>query len=441
MPSERVQRQIDRFLNEAEEALANSDWPTLHDRAHKVLSLDPENPDALTYMAAAQRNLGDSQDQPSSQETPVVSGAPTPEPSSAHPTSFLNGRYIVKRFLGEGGKKMVFFCHDTVLDREVAFATIKMAGLDEVGRQRIRREAQAMGRLGTHPHIVTVFELGELEDGQPYMVTELMEGGDVEGLIEKADDHKLALERAIEIAVHLCRGLEFAHSKRLIHRDLKPGNVWLTIDGVSKIGDFGLVVAMDQPRITQAGMMVGTVSYMPPEQAMGGEPKFRSDLYSLGAMLYEMVTGRPPFVGDDNIGIISQHINTPPVSPSWHRPDLPPALEGLILRLLEKDSGKRPATAAEVRQALESIDLSPRPTDVGAQGLAPLQQNSTTDNPIYRRTFVGRETEVKQLHTAFDNAMSGNGSLSMVVGEPGIGKTALCEQLAAYVSLRGAAPW
>ena len=135
-------------------------------------------------------------------------------------------------------------------------------------------------------------------------------------------------------------GLQFSHQKGIIHRDLKPGNVWLAEDGRATIGDFGLAVAVDRSRLTQAGMMVGTVSYMPPEQAMGGEVTPQSDLYSLGAMLYEMVCGRPPFVGDESVAIIGQHLNTPPVAPSWHRPDCPPGLEALILRMLEKDAGK-----------------------------------------------------------------------------------------------------
>jgi len=121
------------------------------------------------------------------------------------------------------------------------------------------------------------------------------------------------------------------------------------------IGDFGLAVAADRSRLTQAGMMVGTVSYMPPEQATGGEVTPRSDLYSLGAMLYELVTGRPPFVGDEAVAIIGQHLNTPPVAPTWHRPDCPPGLEALILRLLEKDPSKRPSSAGEVREALGHI--------------------------------------------------------------------------------------
>ena len=167
--------------------------------------------------------------------------------------------------------------HDTTLDREVAFALIKTEGLNDTSRTRIQREAQAMGRLGSHPHIVTVFDLGEEPcrgefETRPYMVTELMGGGDVEGLIEKAEGHRLPLEQAISIAVETCRGLEFAHSRGIVHRDLKPGNVWLTSDpstgsgqAVAKIGDFGLAVALDRSRLTTEGMMVGTLYTPPPE--------------------------------------------------------------------------------------------------------------------------------------------------------------------------------
>ncbi|MCI0867962.1 MAG: serine/threonine protein kinase, partial [Chloroflexi bacterium] len=280
MASERVQRQIDRLLDEAEAAIAVSDWATVGDRARNVLRLDPENSDARSYLAAAERDTSSSQSPQTSPSTLPV--------ATDHPASFANGRYVVKRFLGEGGKKRVYLAHDTTLDREVAFALIKSEGLDEVSRTRIQREAQAMGRLGSHPNIVTVFDLGQEAD-QPYMVTELMGGGDVEGLIEKAPDHRLPLEQAIKIAQETCRGMEFAHSRGIVHRDLKPGNIWLTEDGTAKIGDFGLAVALDRSRLTTEGMMVGTVSYMPPEQAMGGEVTPRSDLYSLGAMLYEMV--------------------------------------------------------------------------------------------------------------------------------------------------------
>jgi tetratricopeptide (TPR) repeat protein len=345
------------------------------------------------------------------------------------PTSFVNGRYQVKKFLGEGGKKKVYLVHDKVLDRDVAFALIKIEKLDDVTRVRFSREAQVMGRLGDHANIMTIHDMGE-EKGQPYIVLPLMPGGDVESLIEKAPERSLPIDQAVGIAKAVCRGLEYAHAKGIIHRDIKPGNVWLSGDGTVKVGDFGLALAVDLSRLTNEGMMVGTYYYMPPEQAMGGEITAKADLYSLGAMLYEMVTGRPPFTGDDVVAVIGQHINTPPVSPNWHRPDLPPALAALMMRLLEKDPQKRPASAAEVLKMLEAIEAGK------AEEVSTEQSKALAENPLYRRVFVGREAELRQLQSAFDAATSGQGSLTMVVGEPGIGKTALCEQLATYVVLR-----
>jgi len=360
----------------------------------------------------------------------LVEAGPPPPPLSPMPVSFAGGRYQVKKFLGEGGKKKVYLVHDTLLDRDVAFALIKTEKLDDATRLRVTREAQAMGKLGDHPNIVGIHDMGE-EKGQPYVVLPLMPGGDVEDLIEKAPERRLPIERVVSISKAVCRGLEYAHGKGIIHRDIKPGNVWLSADGTAKVGDFGLALAIDLSRLTHTGMMVGTFYYMPPEQAMGGEVTPRADLYSLGAMLYEMVTGRPPFVGDDSVAIIGQHINTPPVSPTWHRADLPPALETLIMQLLEKDPEKRPQSATVVLQALESIEAGKVKREPSKESVTP------AENPLYRRVFVGREAELKQLQSAFDGAISGQGALMMVMGEPGIGKTALCEQLSTYVTLRG----
>ena len=175
--------------------------------------------------------------------------------------------------------------------------------------------------------------------------------------------------------------MEFAHSRGIVHRDLKPGNVWLTDDGTAKIGDFGLAVSLDRSRLTQEGMMVGTVSYMPPEQAMGGEVTPQSDLYSLGAMLYELVTGRPPFLGDDSVAIIGQHINTPPVAPTWHNEQCPRALEALKMRLLAKNPSERPESATDVLTALEGIDLAEIPPD------PPLQRGDVPN--LRRRGRIG----------------------------------------------------
>ena len=255
MASERIQRRIERLLDQVEEAVDQLDWEAVRSRSQAVLALDPENSDAVDFLASAGRALGRPAPPPISH--PTSSTAPPSPP--AQPTSFANGRYQVKRFLGEGGKKKVYLAHDTLLDREVAFALINTDGLDETSRTRVQREAQAMGRLGSHPHIVTVFDLGQERD-QPYMVTELMAGGDVEGMIEDATDHRLSLEQAINVARETCRGLEFAHSRGVVHRDLKPGNVWLTLDGVAKIGDFGLAISLDRSRLTREGMMVGTLT-------------------------------------------------------------------------------------------------------------------------------------------------------------------------------------
>jgi hypothetical protein len=153
--SDRIQRNIERLLDEADQAFTAHDWAGLQSCAEDVLSLDPENREAQTFLGAAERNLS---------LKPVASIAPTAEVVAERaeiPVSFASGRYAVKRFLGEGGKKKVYLAHDGTLDRDVAFALIKTGGLDDTARQRIAREAQAMGRLGSHPHIVTVFDLGE----------------------------------------------------------------------------------------------------------------------------------------------------------------------------------------------------------------------------------------------------------------------------------------
>ena len=175
MASERIQRQIARLLDQIEEAMGRLDWDSVRSTAQAVLALDSDNTEALAFLGAAEQAMAASSLQPVSQPSTSTSSTTPPPVASAQPTSFANGGYEVKKFLGEGGKKRVYLAQDTLLDREVAFALIKTEGLDDVSRTRITREAQAMGRLGSHPHIVTVFDLGEHE-GQPYMVTELMGG-------------------------------------------------------------------------------------------------------------------------------------------------------------------------------------------------------------------------------------------------------------------------
>ena len=354
--------------------------------------------------------------------------ARTPTPAPALPASFASGRYEVQRLIGEGGKKRVYLAHDSNLDRDVAIALIKSEGLTEEGIARIQREGQAMGQLGDHQHIVTAHDLGE-EAGQPYIVMEYMAGGDLEALIQSKDGEGLPLAEALRIGDEVCQALEHAHGHGIIHRDLKPGNIWLTEDRTAKLGDFGFVLAADRSRLTQAGMMVGTPYCMPPEQALGAEVTAASDLYSLGCVLYEMVAGRPPFPGDDPTAVISQHINNAPVAPSWHTDQCPPDLEELILKLLAKAPDDRPQAATDVREALGRVD----PTEKSAS-----HTEANVLDRLARGVFVGREKELDGLRKAFDEAFAGHGSIVMLVGEPGIGKTRTAQELETYARVRGA---
>jgi serine/threonine protein kinase len=288
--------------------------------------------------------------------------APSSQPSSgnfargnfARADSFVDGRYKVVRRLGEGSSKTVFLAHDNKIDRDVAFALIKTEGLDASGRERISREARSMGKLGDNPFVVSIYDVGEAR-GQPYIVSQFMAGGSVDDLLRRSEHHRILPSDAMRIACDVCRALDYAHSRGIIHRDLKPANVWLTGDGTTKLGDFGLAIASDRSRLTAAGMIVGTAAYMPPEQALGKPLDARSDLYSLGAMLYEMVAGQPPFRGNDLLSVVAQHINAQPEPPSKMVAGIAPELDALVLKLLAKNPDQRPRDAAAVRAQLEAM--------------------------------------------------------------------------------------
>ena len=345
------------------------------------------------------------------------------------PLTVGSGRYCVERLVGEGARKRVYAATDSRLGREVALAVVKTDGLDGAGRERIAREARAMARLGDHPHIVTVYDVGD-EDDQPYIVSQLMPGGSVAELLERSPDHRVPVEEALRIASQVADALDHAHRHGVVHRDLKPANVWRAADGSVLLGDFGLAATTDQSRLTVEGLVVGTVAYLAPEQAVGRAPDARSDLYALGALLYELLTGRPPFLGDDAVTVISQHLSTPPVAPSWHNAGVVPALDALVLRLLAKDPAERLPSAAALIGELARIELT-----------TPDEQTAPTLPPPGLLTYsrlVGRTAELEQLTNAYDEMVSGRTRLMMVVGEPGIGKSRLVEELAVYASVRGA---
>ncbi|MDQ4064823.1 MAG: protein kinase, partial [Actinomycetota bacterium] len=345
--------------------------------------------------------------------------------------TLANGRYQTVRLLGEGAKKLVYLARDQELDRDVAVGMIKTDLIDADGLARFWREAKAMGRLGDHPNLVTMYDVGE-EDSTPYIVSQYLPGGSLDELIARQPQHRLDIPRALDIATQIARALGHAHARGIIHRDVKPGNVWLTDEGVCKLGDFGLAVVGDHTRLTAEGLMVGTANYMAPEQAVGRDVDARSDLYALGAVLYELVCGRTPFLGDDPVAVVFQHINTAPVAPSWHNPQVPHGLEALITALLAKPPDDRPGSADEVESALRALANLSVSSDRAAVVHA---------NPLDRLAagvFVGRDKELEHLRGALDATFSGSGRLVLLSGEPGIGKTRTAEELMTYARLRDA---
>jgi len=204
-----------------------------------------------------------------------------------------NGRYAILKKRGEGGKGIVYKVRDTVLNRIVAIKMLKSEVLSEETYSRFVREAQAVAKLN-HPNIVSIYDIAK-EDEKRFFVAEFVDGMDLHELMRTYPDAKCDVQTILRITMDVCSALQYAHSQGVLHRDIKPENVLITQEGTAKLNDFGLAKALGGTRITERGMIVGTPAYLPPEQALGKDSDQRSDLYSLGATLYHMATGRPPF--------------------------------------------------------------------------------------------------------------------------------------------------
>ena len=261
----------------------------------------------------------------------------------------IKERYEIVEILGEGGMAFVYKARDKQLQRDVAIKTLKPNYVNqEKFVDRFRREAQTAANLN-HPNIVQIFDWG-IED-EPYFVMEYIEGNTLTSII--SGNRTVGLNDILYIGSQVANGLKEAHKRGLVHRDIKPGNIMITPDGKVKVTDFGIVsLQNEESDITKTGAVLGTASYISPEQAQGKPVSFESDLYSLGTVLYELIAGNPPFTGDSPIATATKHLTERPEKLSNYRKDIPKALENAILKLLEKRPSDRFKSAEDLRALL-----------------------------------------------------------------------------------------
>jgi beta-lactam-binding protein with PASTA domain/tRNA A-37 threonylcarbamoyl transferase component Bud32 len=268
----------------------------------------------------------------------------------------LGGRYELDGVVGRGGMAEVYRARDIRLDRIVAIKTLRAdLARDQIFQARFRREAQSAASLN-HPSIVAVYDTGEdMATGVPvpYIVMEYVDGRTVRDLLQEG--HRLLPERSLEIIDGVLRALDYSHQAGIVHRDIKPGNVMVTRNGDIKVMDFGIARAMSdaQATMTQTAQVIGTAQYLSPEQARGERVDARSDLYSAGCLLYELLTGRPPFTGDSPVAIAYQHVRENPVPPSRVDPDVPAWADAIVLKAMAKSPADRYQTAADMRADLQ----------------------------------------------------------------------------------------
>lgn len=268
----------------------------------------------------------------------------------------LGERYELGELLGRGGMAEVHLGRDVRLGRAVAVKTLREdLARDPSFHARFRREAQSAASLN-HPAIVAVYDTGESQVGStqvPYIVMEYVEGMTLRELLHS--DRRLTPERALEVTAGVLRALEYSHRNNIVHRDIKPANVMLTRHGEVKVMDFGIAraVADTSSTMTQTAAVIGTAQYLSPEQARGERVDARSDLYSTGCLLYELLTGRPPFTGDSPVSVAYQHVREDPVPPSQFNPDVPASVDAIVMKALAKHPDNRYQTAAEMRADVE----------------------------------------------------------------------------------------
>jgi serine/threonine-protein kinase len=264
----------------------------------------------------------------------------------------LAGRYELEELVGAGGMSSVYRAHDRLLGRKVALKVMHQQYMeDEDYVERFRREARAVAAL-SHPNIVTVIDRGDHE-GRQFIVFEYVDGENLKKWIER--EGPAPVEEALQLALQVARGLSFAHQNGLVHRDVKPQNVLLNGGGQAKVTDFGIARSLDvQHEMTQTGTVLGTSDYIAPEQAQGQRVDEHTDVYSLGVVLYELLTGEVPFPGENFVAVAMRHINEPPPPVRARRPDVSQRLEAAIQKAMAKDPAARFQTMAELADELDA---------------------------------------------------------------------------------------
>jgi len=295
----------------------------------------------------------------------------------------LAGRYRIGSLVGTGGMASVYEGEDTSLGRRVAIKILHSHEARTSGAvDRFEHEARSIAAL-SHPGIVDVYDFGH--DGDQYfIVMQFVSGTSVKDMLRPGP---LPIQQSVDIGVQVAKALDYAHSRGIVHRDIKPQNLLVMEDGSAKVVDFGIAVSQGDEPAQENGTVLGTVHYVAPEQARGEPPSPASDIYALGVVLYEMLTGRVPFDGTTPVEIATKHVSSEPMPPSRLNPSIPLALERAILHAMEKDPSRRPATAGEFARELASYnDILDQPTSYVPQPMrGALSQNANSQAAIPRR--------------------------------------------------------
>lgn len=263
----------------------------------------------------------------------------------------ISDRYQIIKSIGEGGMANVYLAYDTILDRNVAVKVLRGdLATDEKFVRRFQREALSASSL-SNPNIVEVYDVGE-DNGEYYIVMEYVEGKHLKNLLKKRG--KLTVPEVIDIVLQITNGLSVAHDSYIIHRDIKPQNILILDNGLIKITDFGIAVAMNATQLTQTNSVMGSVHYLPPEQASGKGATLQSDIYSIGILMYELLTGKLPFKGDNAVEIALKHLKEPMPSIRDEMPEIPQSVENIILKATAKNPKNRYADAREMHEDLKT---------------------------------------------------------------------------------------